>query len=171
MIWFVPLQCSLPSPFPLLLHMELVGCGFCTLQLCVCSDLVKTSWLAGKWGAFSLFGTRTVHMHVITHINPLIQAHLQKKTDESTPKRLYTHFAQPDPSFIPLVYSCAGHRRVEAVTQNHILLSHVVIQTACLKNSHHNWLTCTLWLHQRLDSQILFWHLLLLLIPFGLLCD
>lgn len=46
-------------------------------------------------------------------------------------------FAQPVPSLIPLVYSFAGHKMVEAVTQNQSLLSHVVIQTIPLKYSHH----------------------------------
>lgn len=66
----------------------------------------------------------------------------------------------PNHSLIPLVYSWARHHRDETVTHNQIVRSYVVMQTACLKNSHHVWQMCSLWLHQQLDSQILLWLLL-----------
>lgn len=65
---------------------------------------------------------------------------------------MHVHWAWLGPLLIPLVYSAAGHRRVKAVTHNHIVLSYVGIQTASLSNSSHVWQTCTLWLW--LDSKL-----------------
>lgn len=50
-----------------LLHMVSVGCGICILAYCV---------FAEETGSVHLLCN--VHMHAITHTNPLIQAHLQK---------------------------------------------------------------------------------------------
>lgn len=69
--------------------------------------------------------------------------HARKHTHIHT--RTQTHTALPDYSLIPFVYSCAGHHRAETVTHNQIALSHVVIQTACLKKTDIMFDRCVLY--------------------------